>query len=398
MDRVECIVVGAGVVGLAAARALALRGREVIVLERHDVIGSEVSSRNSGVIHAGLYYPNGSLKARVCVDGKHALYDFCASHGVAHARTGKLVVATEDDQLGAMDTLIERAWRNGVRDLVRLDPEETRELEPQVECVGAFLSPSTGIVDAHEYMLALQGDAEANGAVVALGSPCLGGAVRDDGIRIDAGGAEPTSLVSDVVVNAAALGAQDVARSIEGLDPAHVPPLHYAKGSYFYLTGRSPFSHLVYPMPSGAWLGVHVGLDLGRRCRFGPDLHWVDTLDYDVDTSQVERFYASIRRYYPALRDGDLLPDYTGIRPKIYGPGETAPDFVIQGAETHGIDGLVNLFGIESPGLTSSLAIAEEVVARLRPFTLVSPSRPAAVLRGDAGGGGTPPGSRRGCS
>ena len=188
MDRVECIVVGAGVVGLAVARALALRGREVIVLERHDVIGSEVSSRNSGVIHAGLYYPNGSLKARVCVDGKHALYDFCASHGVAHARTGKLVVATEDDQLGAMDTLIERAWRNGVRDLVRLDPEETRELEPQVECVGAFLSPSTGIVDAHEYMLALQGDAEANGAVVALGSPCLGGAVRDDGIRIDAGG------------------------------------------------------------------------------------------------------------------------------------------------------------------------------------------------------------------
>ena len=363
MDRVECIVIGAGVVGLAVARALALRGREVIVLERHDVIGSEVSSRNSGVIHAGLYYPNGSLKARACVAGKHALYEFCVSHGVAHARTGKLVVATESDQLDAMDALMERARRNGVEDLVRLGPQEVRELEPEVRCTGALLSPSTGIIDVHEYMLALEGDAEANGAMVALESPCLGGALRDDGIRIDVGGDEPVSLVSDVVVNAAGLGAQGVARSIEGLAPTNVPPLHYAKGNYFHLTGRSPFRHLVYPMPSDAWLGVHVGLDLGNRCRFGPDLHWVDALDYDVDTSRIESFYASIRRYYPALRDGALLPDYTGIRPKIYGPGETAPDFVIQGRETHGIDGLVNLFGIESPGLTSSLAIAEEVAA-----------------------------------
>ena len=363
MDRVECIVIGAGVLGLAVARALALRGREVVVLERHEVIGSEVSSRNSGVIHAGLYYPEGSLKARACVAGKHALYEFCASHGVGHARTGKLVVATEDDQLEAMDALMERARRNGVEDLVRLDPVQVRELEPEVECAGALLSPSTGIIDVHEYMLALEGDAEANGAMVALQSPCLGGAVRNDGIRIDVGGHEPVSLVGDVVVNAAALGAHDVARSIDGLDPAHVPRLHYAKGNYFYLTGRSPFSHLVYPMPSDAWLGVHVGLDLGNRCRFGPDLHWVEALDYDVDASRIESFYASIRRYYPALRDGALLPDYTGIRPKIYGPGETAPDFIIQGRETHDIDGLVNLFGIESPGLTSSLAIAEEVAA-----------------------------------
>ena len=365
MDRVECIVIGAGVIGLAVARALALHGREVIVLERHEVIGSEVSSRNSGVIHAGLYYPNGSLKARACVAGKHALYEFCASHGVAHARTGKLVVATEDNQLDALDALMERARRNGVEDLVRLDPKEARALEPEVRCAGAFLSPSTGIVDVHEYMLALEGDAVANGAFVALGSPCLGGVVRDDGIRIDAGGAEPVSLVGEVVVNAAALGAQAVARNIDGIDPAHVPPLHYAKGNYFSLSGKSPFSRLVYPMPSGAWLGVHVGLDLGRRCRFGPDLHWVDTLDYDVDAGEAENFYASIRRYYPALKDGALLPDYTGIRPRIYGPGETAPDFVIQGAEVHGIEGLVNLFGIESPGLTSSLAIAEEVVGRV---------------------------------
>ena len=365
MDRVECVVIGAGVVGLAVARALAMRGREVIVLERHEVIGSEVSSRNSGVIHAGLYYPNGSVKARVCVAGKHALYDFCASHGVGHARTGKLVVATEDEQLDAMDALVERARGNGVDDLVRLDPKEARELEPEVVCTGALLSPSTGIIDVHDYMLALEGDAEANGAMMALESPCLGGAVRDDGIRVDAGGAEPASLVAEIVVNAAGLGAQAVARSIEGLDPAHVPPLYYAKGNYFHLTGRSPFSHLVYPMPADAWLGVHVGLDLGNRCRFGPDLHWVDSLDYDVDESRIESFYASIRRYYPALRDGALLPDYTGIRPKIYGPGEKAPDFVIQGAETHGIDGLVNLFGIESPGLTSSLAIADDVAARV---------------------------------
>ena len=363
MDRVECVVIGAGVIGLAVARALAMRGREVIVLERHDVIGSEVSSRNSGVIHAGLYYPTGSLKARVCVAGKHALYEFCASHGVAHARTGKLVVATGDDQLDAMDVLMERARANGVGDLVRLDSKEARELEPEVACTGALLSPSTGIIDVHDYMLALEGDAGAGGAFVALGSPCLGGAVRDDGIRIDVGGTEPASLVGDIVVNAAALGAQAVARSIEGLDPSHIPRLHYAKGNYFHLSGRSPFSHLVYPMPSDAWLGVHVGLDLGGRCRFGPDLHWVDTLDYDVDNARIERFYASIRRYYPALRDGALQPDYTGIRPKIYGPGEIAPDFVIQGPETHGVDGLVHLFGIESPGLTSSLAIAEEVAA-----------------------------------
>ena len=365
MERVECIVVGAGVVGLAVARALALRGREVIVLERHGVIGSEVSSRNSGVIHAGLYYANDSLKARVCVAGKHALYEFCASHGVACARTGKIVVATEDDQLDAMDALMERARANGVGDLVRLDPQEARELEPEVSCAGAFLSPSSGIVDAHEYMLALEGDAEANGAFVAFGSPCLGGAVHDDGIRIDAGGAEPVSLVGEVVVNAAALGAQDVARSIEGLDPACVPPLHYAKGSYFRLAGKPPFSRLVYPMPSGAWLGVHFGLDLGNCCRFGPDLHWVDALDYDVEAGRDGNFYASIRRFYPALPDGALLPDYTGIRPKLYGPGEPECDFFVQGAEAHGIDGLVNLFGIESPGLTSSLAIAEEVAARV---------------------------------
>ncbi len=365
MDRVECIVIGGGVIGLAVARALARRGKEVFVLERHAVIGSETSSRNSGVIHAGLYYPSGSLRARVCVAGRHALYDFCASHGVSHARVGKLVVATEEEQIEALDALIDRARGNGVDDLVRLDPEEARSLEPLVVCRGAFLSPSTGIVDVHEYMLALEGEAQAAGALVALESPCLGGAVRDDGIRIDIGGREPTSLIAEIVVNAAGLGAQELARHLKGLDPAHIPPLYYAKGNYFSLTGPSPFSHLIYPMPSGAWLGVHVGLDLSNRCRFGPDLHWVDSIDYDVDIAEAENFAASIRRYYPALAEGALCPDYTGIRPKIYGPKEAAADFMVQCPRTHGIEGLVNLFGIESPGLTSSLALADEVADRV---------------------------------
>ena len=365
MDRVECIVIGGGVIGLAVARALARRGKEVVVLERHAVIGSETSSRNSGVIHAGLYYPEGSLRARACVAGRHALYDFCASHGVSHAKVGKLVVATEEDQLESLDALIDRARGNGVDDIERLDPEEARILEPLLVCQGAFLSPSTGIVDVHEYMLALEGEAQAAGAFVALESPGLGGAVRDDGIRIDIGGRDPTSLVAEIVVNAAGLGAQEVARNIEGLDPAHIPPLHYAKGNYFSLTGPSPFSHLIYPMPSGAWLGVHVGLDLGNRCRFGPDLHWVDHIDYDVDIAEAGNFEASIRRYYPALGHGALQPDYTGIRPKIYGPGQEAADFMVQCVGTHGIDGLVNLFGIESPGLTSSLALADEVADRV---------------------------------
>ncbi|MCP5155146.1 MAG: NAD(P)/FAD-dependent oxidoreductase [Ectothiorhodospiraceae bacterium] len=361
MDRVDCVVIGAGVVGLAVARALALRGREVIIVERAEVIGSEVSSRNSCVIHAGIYYAPGSIKARVCVAGKHALYDFCATHGVDHARVGKLIVATEETQLAALDKLRAQAAANAVDDLIRLDRAEARALEPEVECIGALLSPSTGIIDVHEYMLALQGDAEAHGAVLALASPCLGGEIRDDGIRLDIGGAEPMSLLCDTVVNAAALGAMDVARALRGLDERCIPPLYYAKGNYFYLTGRSPFNRLVYPMPSGAWLGVHVSLDLGGRCRFGPDIHWVETLDYDVDPSQLEAFYGSIRRYYPGLRDGALMPDYTGIRPKLTASGEPARDFLIQTSAEHGVDGLVNLFGIESPGLTSSLAIGEEV-------------------------------------
>ncbi len=365
MDRVECIVVGAGVVGLAVARALARRGREVIVLEAEDVIGSGVSSRNSCVIHAGLYYPADSVKARVCVAGKHALYGFCEDHGVAHARTGKLVVATEEGQLPALGALRGKARANGVDDLQYLDPLEARDLEPAVRCLGAMLSPSTGIIDVHEYMLALQGDAEAHGAMLALASPCLGGEVADDGFHLEVGGAEPFRIGCDVLVNSAALGAQALAGALRGLAPDTVPPLHYAKGNYFSLTGRSPFSRLVYPMPSDTWLGIHSSLDLGGRCRFGPDLEWIDQLDYDVDAARAEGFYESIRRWWPDLADGALNTDYSGIRPKLTPQGVESQDFLIQTPVEHGVPGLVNLYGIESPGLTSSLAIAEEVADAL---------------------------------
>lgn len=364
-EHVQCIVVGAGVVGLAVARALAASGREVVLLESEPHIGSGVSSRNSGVIHAGIYYDNGSLKARVCVPGKHALYRFCEEHGVAHARVGKLVVATDPAQLPALERLRERARGNGVDDLERLTPEEVEALEPEVRCAGALLSPSTGIIDVHEYLLALQGDAEGLGAIVALGTPLVRAAVVDGGFRVETGGADPMMLRCEALVNAAGLGAQSVAAAISGLAPGTIPRLYPAKGNYFQLAGRSPFRRLIYPMPDAAWLGVHVGLDLAGRCRFGPDLHWVDTLDYDVDERQLDAFYASIRRYWPALPDGALMPDYTGIRPKLYARGEPARDFYIQCEDEHGVRGLVNLYGIESPGLTSSLAIGDYVAERI---------------------------------
>jgi L-2-hydroxyglutarate oxidase LhgO len=368
VERVDSIVVGAGAVGLAVARALAAAGREVVVLESEPYIGSGVSSRNSGVIHAGIYYENDSLKARVCVPGKHALYRFCEEHGVPHARTGKLVVATDRAQLPALERLRERAIGNGVDDLEFLGPDEVRALEPAVRCEGALLSPSTGIVDVHEYMLALQGDAEKHGAVIAVATPFAGADVRGGGFRVEAGGADPMTLDCAALINCAGLGAQSVAGAIRGLEAETIPPLYPAKGNYFQLSGRCPFRRLIYPMPDAAWLGVHVGLDLAGRCKFGPDLHWVDTIDYDVDSAQAEAFYASIRRYWPELPDGALQPDYTGIRPKLYRRGEAARDFYIQCADEHGVPGLINLYGIESPGLTSSLAIADlvgELVAGL---------------------------------
>lgn len=364
MERVQCIVVGAGVVGLSVASALAGRGREVVVLESEPHIGTGVSSRNSGVIHAGIYYEKDSLKARFCVQGKHALYRFCEEHGVPHARIGKLIVATDAAQLPALEKLRERARGNGVDDLEYLTPDQTRELEPAVRCAGALLSPSTGIVDADAYMLALQGEAEKGGAVVALGTPFVRASVRGNGLRVEAGGVDAMTLDCDSLVNCAGLGTQTVAGNIHGLAAETIPPLYPAKGNYFQLNRPSPFRRLIYPMPDAAWLGVHVGLDLAGRCRFGPDMHWVEELDYAVDEARSQAFYASIRRYWPELPDGALQPDYTGIRPKIYAKGEAARDFTIQCADEHGVLGLVNLYGIESPGLTSAIAIGEHV-ARL---------------------------------
>ncbi|MFT5446281.1 MAG: L-2-hydroxyglutarate oxidase LhgO [Gammaproteobacteria bacterium] len=365
LEHVQCIVAGAGVVGLAIARELAMAGREVLILEAENAIGTGVSSRNSCVIHAGIYYPANSVRANVCVPGKHALYEFCESHGVSHQRIGKIIVATEESQIPALHAIAGKAAANGVHDLVPLDQSQARELEPNVDCVAAMLSPSTGIVDVHEYMLALLGDAESHGAMLALATPVTGGDVRQGRITITAGEDADFEVSCDTFVNCAALGAQALARGLAGLDADTIPTLHYAKGNYYSLMGRTPFSRLIYPMPQGAWLGVHATLDLAGRCRFGPDLHWVDDLNYDVDAHAMDDFYASIRRWWPDLADGQLQPDYSGIRPKIYGPGEEAADFLLQGPATHGIAGLVNLYGIESPGITSSLAIAEQVRALL---------------------------------
>ncbi len=364
-DRVDCVVAGAGVVGLAIARALARAGREVIVLERNGAIGTETSARNSGVIHAGIYYPTGSLKAKLCVAGKERLYAYCAAHGVPHARLGKLIVATAQDQVPALEALAAKAVENGVHDLRRLTPAEAHELEPEVACVAALLSPSTGIVDAHALMLSYLGDAEALGAMLALNAPIVAGRVAGDGFELEIGGAEPTTLGCRSFVNSAGLGAHDVARRLSGLDPATIPPGYICKGNYFTLAGRSPFRRLVYPMPELAGIGIHVTLDIGGQVRFGPDIQWIDEIDYAVDPARSQPFYAAIRRYWPALPDGALAPAYAGIRPKLQAPGGPAADFLIQGPCDHGVPGLVNLYGIESPGLTSSLAIADEVVAML---------------------------------
>ncbi len=364
-ERVDCLVIGAGVIGLAVARALAAGGREVVVAEAQSAIGTGMSSRNSEVIHAGIYYPKDSQKARLCVAGKEALYRFCAERGVAHARTGKLIVAASEAQLDDLRGLEARAAGNGVGELEFLRPSSVRQMEPEIVCAGALLSPSTGIVDGHGLMLALEGEAEANGAVIAFNSPVAGGRVEHGRISVRVGGREPLTLTAGAVVNAAGLAAHEVARSLDGLDPRTIPPLHYAKGSYFTLAGRSPFRRLIYPLPEPGGLGVHVTLDLSGRCRFGPDVEWVEAIDHDVDPARADAFYAAIRGYWPGLPDGALQPDYAGIRPKLVPRGAPAADFVIQGPREHGVAGLVNLYGIESPGLTAALAIADRVAVLL---------------------------------
>ncbi|KQB59765.1 MULTISPECIES: NAD(P)/FAD-dependent oxidoreductase [Acidovorax] len=361
-DAVDCVVVGAGVVGLAVARALALQGREVMVLESADAIGTGISSRNSEVIHAGLYYSTDSLKAKLCVRGRDMLYAYCTERNVPHSRCGKLLVATALSQLPSLESIQARAQANGVLDLRWLGRHEAQAMEPALECVAALFSPSTGIVDSHALMLALQGDLEHAGGLVALNSPLALAECAQDAINLEA--FDGTRLRARTVVNAAGLNAPGLARRFAGLGADHVPHARHAKGSYFTLSGKAPFSHLIYPVPEAAGLGVHLTLDLGGQAKFGPDLQWVDSPDdLLVDPARGEAFYAEVRKYWPALRDGALAPGYAGMRPKIHGPDEPAADFVIQGPSVHGIPGLVNLFGIESPGLTSSLAIAEHVAA-----------------------------------
>ena len=361
MDEIECVVIGAGVVGLAIARALAERGREVIVLEASEAIGTGTSSRNSEVIHAGLYYPRGSLKATLCVRGREMLYEYCAERGVPHQRCGKLLVATARNQLPQLAAIEARGKENGVLDLIRLSGADAQELEPALHCEAAVFSPQTGIVDSHQLLLALQGDAERGGAVCAFHSPVQAVEARAGRFLVTVGGASPTTLSAACVINSAGLYANALARKIRGLDARHVPPRYLARGNYFSISGRAPFSRLIYPMPNEAGLGVHLTIDLGGQARFGPDVEWVDTINYDVDPRRADSFYAAIREYWPELPEDGLQPAYAGIRPKLSGPGEPAADFVIQGPAAHGVRGLVNLFGIESPGLTASLAIAQRV-------------------------------------
>ena len=366
MEQIDSVVIGAGVVGLAIARQLARAGREVLILEAEASFGTQTSARNSEVIHAGIYYPSGSLKARLCVRGKDLLYAYCAARDIGHRRIGKLLIASDASELPRLAAYARQAAANGVS-LQSLSAVDVQQREPAIRAVAGLYSASTGIVDSHGLMLALLGDAERAGATLVTHTPLLGARIAADGLVLDTGGTAPFRLRCRQLVNAAGLHAQTLTRTMAGFPAAHIPPTFYAKGHYFTLHGRPPFRHLVYPMPDEAGLGIHVTLDLGGQCRFGPDVSgWPDTPDYNFEAGLEEKFQRAIRRYYPDLPDGALQAGYTGIRPKISGPGAAAGDFIIQGPGQHGVPGLVNLFGIESPGLTACLAIAEQVAAELR--------------------------------
>lgn len=361
MDTVDCVVIGAGVVGLAVARRLAIDGHETLILEKEAAFGTGASSRNSEVIHAGIYYPQDSLKARLCVRGRDLLYDYCARYGVEHRRCGKLIVATDAQQDRELSAIAVAARNNGVLDLQVLDRAQALALEPALHCTAALLSPSTGIIDSHAYMLSLLGQAEDAGAGIAYLSPVTRMVPQADGIAIAAGDDPQPILKARCVINATGIDAPNVARLMDGIAPGALPRAYYSKGSYFTLSGRAPFSRLIYPVPEPGGLGVHLTLDLAGQARFGPDVEWIDSPEFQVDPRRAERFYSVIRRYWPALRDGGLAAGYAGIRPKISGPGEAAADFRIDAPGLHGVPGLINLFGIESPGLTASLAIADDV-------------------------------------
>lgn len=367
---IQTVVVGAGVVGLACAASLAQSGRGVILLEQAEAFGHGVSARNSEVIHAGIYYPPGSLKAELCVAGRDALYAYCEHKQVKHQRIGKLIVATQPEDMAALEQLYQRGVANGVEDLHWLSAEEAQAAQPGLQCLGALASPSTGIIDSHGLMLSLLGDLEEAGGMLALGAPLLSVDVNDAGFELEVGGEEPMRLQAEELINCAGLYSVDVAQSIQGLAAAHIPETVLAKGSYFRLQGKSPFTQLIYPAPVTGGLGVHLTIDLGGQVRFGPDVEFLgsnvpDDIDYTVNPERAASFYAQVRRYWPALPDNSLLPDYSGVRPKVAYNGTIHSDFDISTAQQHGIKGLVNLFGIESPGLTASLALAKRVTQLL---------------------------------
>jgi len=357
----QILVIGAGVIGLAVARAAARRGHEVVVAEAANAIGTGISSRNSEVIHGGMYYPTGTLRARHCVAGRRMLYEFCASHGVPHRKCGKLVVATDAAELAKIEAIFAQGKINDVEGLELIGGNAARALEPELACIGALVSPETGVIDGHAYMLALRGDLENAGGAIALNTPVQGAARKGGRWTVAFGGSDAGEFEFDAIVNCAGLHAQSVARAMPDYPPTRVPRLVLAKGNYFSCAGKPAFSRLIYPTPIVGGLGVHVTLDLAGRMRFGPDVEWVEREHYDVDPARAASFYARIRTYWPGLRDGALAPDYSGIRPKLTGPGEPQADFLIDAPAQHGLPGLVQMFGIESPGLTSSLSLAEEV-------------------------------------
>lgn len=365
MHAVDTVIAGAGVIGLATARACAMAGQDTLLLEAGPRIGEGTSSRNSEVIHAGIYYPEGSLKARLCLQGRNALYAYCDSHNIPYKRCGKLIVATHENQLEPLRSIARAAADNGLTNLRWLDRRQAQTLEPELNCVAALESPSTGIIDSHALMLALLGDMQAAGGLLALNTPLLSARAHGDGFLLQTGGIEPMELMTRRLVNCTGLHAQSVSANIANLPASLIPPSYMAKGNYFSMSGKPPFERLIYPVPQDGGLGVHLTLDLAGRARFGPDVQWVQSLDYTVDADRAALFYEAIRDYWPGLPGDCLNPDYAGIRPKLSAPGEPAADFMIQAADAHGLPGLINLYGIESPGLTASLAIADEVLARL---------------------------------
>lgn len=359
----DAVVIGAGVIGLAIARAFCLKGQSVLVLEKNGAFGEETSSRNSEVIHAGIYYKKDSLKAKLCVEGKALLYDYCKANHVPHKRIEKLIVATSNEELATLDTIAKAAAANGVTDLQKLTQDEAMSLEPHLSCTGALLSPSTGVIDTHQYMLSLVGDIESQGGQIAYNAPFDSAMSITGGYKIISG---DTELTARNLINAAGLGAQKAAKKIEACHPLEIPTRYLAKGTYFTAHIKSPFSRLIYPVPNTASLGIHVTLDMAGQIRFGPDQEWVDEINYELDPTRADAFYEAIRRYYPELEDRSLIPAYTGIRPKLQHPGGAVQDFHISGPKNHGNPGLALLYGMESPGLTSSLAIGSYIERLLK--------------------------------